>query len=380
MAIRYIILVILVLFVGACADRGRFVLDPEAAKVGALETIFIATNRGKDKEGDFDGSRAERLSFERVQISVPPDRRPGEVKWPSLAREVEPTKQFLLVSRKDYPDAAQYREDLSKALVEHDNRVFIFVHGYNTNLAEGTFRLAQIGFDLKLPGVLSLYSWPSAAEVLGYVYDRDSALLSRDYLQKAMQELADAGAKKIVLLAHSIGSEVAMETLRQMSIGNDQDLLKRIEAVVLISADIDIDVFRNQAKDIKKLPQPFILITSARDRALRISSGLTGLDNRLGSLTDISRVSDFPITVLDTAAFSESIGHFNLSNPALLDIINRYALVSRALDETTGKVGLLPGVVLSVRNVTEVILEQPAAAVEAMAGGVMKAITHGAEP
>ena len=105
-----------------------------------------------------------------------------------------------------------------------------------------------------------------------------------------------------------------------------------LAGVVLISPDIDIDVFRAQARAIPKLPQPFVVFTSERDRILRLSARLSGQTDRLGTLTDVTRVADLPITFLDVAAFNRGSGHFNVGNsPALLRLLERIASVDQAL-------------------------------------------------
>ena len=102
-----------------------------------------------------------------------------------------------------------------------DGEAIIFVHGYNSNFAEGVYRIAQFAHDLQLPGTVVLYSWPSAAEPLGYAYDRDSALFARDGLESLIHEVAHAGAKRILLVAHSMGSGLTMEALRSAAIRGD---------------------------------------------------------------------------------------------------------------------------------------------------------------
>jgi esterase/lipase superfamily enzyme len=61
-----------------------------------------------------------------------------------------------------------------------------------------------------------------------------------------------------------------METLRQIAIDGRSGLLGRIGTVVLILPDPDVDVFRAQALRIGALPQPFLIVTSPRDRVLAL--------------------------------------------------------------------------------------------------------------
>ena len=348
----------LIVLVAACSPRGQLTLAPEAAKVGEVREVFIGTTRGLDENGNYDGSRVETISYGRYDISVPPVREAGEIKWPPRSGKIDTKTQFLTTYAARYSSEADFRQALAQNLSEHDDEAVIFVHGFNNTFSEGMYRIAQMAHDLNLPGSILHYSWPSAAQPLGYVYDRDSALFARDGLEHLMVEVEKAGAKRVVLVAHSMGSALLMEALRQIAIRGDSDVMNKIGGVVLISPDIDVDVFRAQTSAIPQLPQPFVVFTSERDRILRLSATLTGQTDRLGTLTDVSQLSDLPITFLDTAAFNSGTGHFNLGNsPSLLRLLEGILSVDAALDaDRVARTGLLPGVVLTVQNATQVIL------------------------
>ena len=66
----------------------------------------------------------------------------------------------------------------------------IFIHGYNTNFAEGLYRHTQLQHDLKPHGISIHFAWPSAASPRGYLYDRESALFSREALATTIDALA----------------------------------------------------------------------------------------------------------------------------------------------------------------------------------------------
>lgn len=349
---------LILLILASCAQRGEIVLSPEAALVGHQVRVFIGTTRGRDDRGAFDGSRVDDLHFARYDVSVPPDRQSGQIKLPPRSGKLDPLSQFLTTSERSYDTETAFRKDLSEALRAKGNEAVIFIHGFNNTFPEGLYRIAQLSHDLDLPGVVAHYSWPSAGQPLGYAYDRDSALFARDGLESLILEFERAGARRVILVAHSMGSALTMEALRQIAIRRGDNTLSRIGGVVLISPDIDVDVFHAQAKAIPKLPQPFVVFTNERDRVLRLSARLSGQPNRLGTLTDLTRVSDLPITFLDTAAFSSGAGHFNLGNsPSLIKLMDRIIQVNTALDtDRAGRTGLLPGVVLTAQNATQIIL------------------------
>ena len=345
--------------VAACAPRGVITIAPEAAAVGAVQRIFVGTTRGVDDAGQFDAERATTLRFARYDVSVPPDRQAGDIDWPPKSGRADPRRHFLTTEAVRFSEAAAFRADLAQGLRQNKGEAIVFVHGFNNTFSEGLYRLAQMSHDLDLPGAVVHYAWPSAAEPLGYAHDRDSALFARDGLEGLLTEIERAGARRIILVAHSMGSALMMETLRQVAIRGRTDLLARIGGVVLISPDIDVDVFHAQARALGRLPQPFVVFTSHRDAVLRVSARLSGEKDRLGTLTDVSQLADLPITFLDTAAFNSGAGHFNVGNsPALIRLLDQIVSVDSALDQDrAARTGLLPGAVLTVQNATQIILK-----------------------
>jgi esterase/lipase superfamily enzyme len=348
----------------ACTPRGTLTYDPAAAEVGRVEDVFVGTTRQQDPAtGDFGPERSEAMSFAEYRVSIPPDRSLGEITWPRYGRPVDPQTDFVTVGRRIFADEADFQTSLKRAIRDEGREATIFVHGYNNNFSEGLYRIAQLSADLDLPGEAVHFAWPSIARPLGYVTDRDSAIFSRDGLTELIETVEAAGAQEVLLVAHSMGAHLTMEALRQLAIGGRQDILGRISGVILISPDIDIEVFRMQAKAIGDLPQPFVIFTSSRDRVLRLSARLTGQRDRLGTMSDITRVDDLQVTVLDATAFNEGSGHFNVgTSPALIRILDRLRDVDRAFDrDAAGRAGLLPGAVLTVQNATQVILSPVAA-------------------
>lgn len=357
----------------ACAPRGAITVYPAADEVGAVEEIFLATTRKFEVEKDtFGAMRSEQETFGRFAISVPPDRKLGAITFPRRAEKPDPRQHFLTVEQELHKDAAAFRKKLSTALKDlprGKREAVIYVHGFNNTFAEGLYRIAQLSHDLDMPGVTLHYSWPSAGNPLGYVSDRDSAMFARDGLEQLMHEAEAAGAERIVLVAHSMGSSLTMEALRQVAIRGDRRLMGKMGGVILISPDIDVDVFRMQARTYGALPQPFLIFGSDRDRLLTLSARITGQPERLGNLRDISRVADLDVTFLDTKAFSAGAGHFNLGDsPALLQLMQRIGEVDQAFGaDQTGRVGLLPGVVLTVQSATQIVLAPVAVVAEELA-------------
>jgi len=352
-------------FIVGCTPRGAITLFPDAAHVGQVRQIFVGTTRGTAEGKRFNNKRSENVTYHRFDISVPPQHKIGAIEWPRSAPD--PTNTFLTTAINHYAAAPNFAADLAKSLRNRpkgQREVVLFVHGFNNNFAEGMYRLAQLSSDMHLSNPTVHYSWPSAANPLGYGYDRDSVLFARDGLENLIKTINSAGADQVLLVGHSMGALLSMETLRQMAISAPNSLGRTISGVVLISPDIDIDLFRRQTVRIGPLPQPFVIFTSKKDRALRLSARLSGKHGRLGNVQDVNELSDLQVTVLDVTNFSEGpAGHFNAAtSPALIQLLKRMSGVDAAFrNDRAGRAGLLPGTILTVQQATQIILSPVAA-------------------
>ncbi len=348
----------LLTFVLACSPRGQITVAPDAGAVGDVGSVFIGTTRAYDDTGHFGSKRSETTFLGRYDISIPPERELGSIKWPRRGAKPDPQVDFLTTKEVRYQTDGEFRRDIAKAMRPSGNDVVIFVHGYNNTFSEGLYRIAQLAHDLKMPGAVVHYSWPSAAEPLGYVYDRDSALFARDGLESLIDDVSQAGARRITLVAHSMGSHLVMEVMRQMAIRGDRAILNKISGVVLISPDIDVEVFRTQAKAIGTLPQPFLIFGSGKDRMLKLAGLMTGQGDRLGTLTDLTRVADLKVTLLDISSFNVGSGHFVLGDSkTLLSVVGGISAVGQAFDsDRAARTDLISGTVLTVQTATRVVL------------------------
>ncbi len=346
----------------ACGGVPDLMIVPEAAEIGTSETVFVATNR-VFADGQFQADRQETLGFTRFAVEIPPDREAGAVQ-PARPRRRGPDLRTEFVASSG--DHLGTREAFRTALAAEARRAgvreaMIFIHGFASTIGTGLYRTAQIRYDFQVPGIAVHYAWPSAGNPLGYAYDRDSSLFARDGLEQLITDIQAAGLN-VVLTAHSLGSSVVMEVLRQLRIGGREDVLARINGVILFSPDIDVDVFRTQAERVGELPQPFVIFTSQRDQALRLSARITGQAERVGNLSIADDLADYEITIIDVSAFSggvrDTFNHFSgASSPAVVQILNDAAGVNTSFEQGEAQgPGLLPGTILTIQNATQIML------------------------
>lgn len=345
--------------VASCTYRGDLARVPPGMEPSpTVRTVFFSTTRKTDLM-PFGSERRRGLTYGVADVSIPPIHEPGQIEWPRGTPD--PAKHFLLAKTDAFSGERELIAKINADLRgrEKGNReVAIFVHGFNTRFGDGLYRMAQMGNDLDIPGIAMHYSWPSAGNPLNYAYDRDSALFAREGLRRTVEAVAKSNASSVLLVAHSLGSMVTMETIRELRLSRREDVIRRIGGVILMSPDLDLDVFRSQADSIGKLPQPFIIFSSRSDRALRLVERLTGETKRLGKLEDISEIAEYDITYVDVTAYSEGgANHFaTAKSPALLKVLSQVQDLDSSLSADGGQTGLLPGTVLTVRNTTALIL------------------------
>lgn len=352
-----------------CAQRGAIMFSTDAAEIGSVQSIFVASSRAPGlAAAETPRTRSETLSFTEMRISVPPDRRAGTVTLPR-GDPPNPRTQFLVVSADNFdgerPFAAAV-DAAASALPLHNREAIVFVHGFNTNLAEGVYRHAQMRHDFGTPGLSVQYSWPSAGSVRAYAFDRESALFARDGLEELLGILTRSKVSRILVVGHSMGAQVLMETLRQMAIRGSPAFFRKLEAVVLVSPDVDIDVFRTQFRPLEKQDLPVYIFVSGRDRALRFSSLLRGQSARLGSMQEMDAVSDLPITVIDISSVegtADRMGHFTVATSpsmiAMLSGMNEVGITT--FQDQVQSPSLFETSINMVQDMTKVVL-QPLAA------------------
>jgi len=270
----------LTLLVGACAGRpsqGVLIPTAVAAEGTSRVPILAVTTRQRsttDPGEMFTGARAVEVSYAAVTISIPPDgsRQAGDVQWPQ-SLPGDPSRDFVTVSA-DYLDKQAFVSAISAATKRTGPRnVFLFVHGFNNRFDDAVYRFAQIVHDAKAPGIPVLFTWPSLGEerLRAYTYDRESANYSRDALEQLLDLLSsNPNVKGINIVAHSMGNWVTLEALRARSIrfGRIGDKVKN---VMLVAADVDVDVFRTQIQRMGAARPRFSLFVSQKDEALKFS-------------------------------------------------------------------------------------------------------------
>jgi esterase/lipase superfamily enzyme len=347
MRVMVVLVAAAALVLAGCTPRGAVTIDRSAAGVGSVERILVATSRTVSTGPEIYGrERSATLGFARLDVSVPPDRAPGTLTFPDDL-PADPRTDFLTVDATLAPRPPDER------------RILVFVHGFNTNFAEGVYRQAQMLHDFGTPAIGVHYSWPSAADARLYLYDRDSAFYARDGLERLLRLLADSDADRIVVVGHSMGAQVTLEALRQMALTGAPRFFDKLTAVALLSPDVDVDLFRSELTPLATMDIPWIIFVSSHDRALRVSSLLRGRLARLGSLSDPTAIADLDVTIIDMSAVEgDPLGHSVVaSSPVMISLVQGLSQYGPTiLAEEEQNTGLAATTIQAVQQVTEVVV------------------------
>ena len=356
----------------ACSRPGVNAMVPVTAQApGATEhTILIATTRTRSAVPGamFSGERARELDYAQAVVSVPPTHVPSRIEWPSQPPG-NPQTDFVtresvyLDSEKEF--VASLNQQLAQRPVGH-RTVVLFVHGYNTLFPEGLYRLAQVAHDANAQGVPVYFSWASRGELLGYVYDQNSATAARDGLEHLLQLLARSNAEHINIIAHSMGNWVTVEAFRGIRIsGEAKSIAPKLGTIVLASPDIDIDVFRSQMQRIGVPRKPFLVVLSRDDRALAASRLIAGNEQRLGDYKNAADLTKYGAVVVDLSDLKgqDSFNHDKFAElaqmaPQLKEVLAQGVGRKDAIDEVN-PVQNAPGVVQTVLTLPFAVVAAP---------------------
>ncbi len=344
-------LLVLVSLLTGCASRPEGVLVPigETASPGTTKVnlVVATTRRPSDNPGIlFSGERDKLVSLNEIVVSIPPEknRKAGEVQWPKKLPP-NPQKDFTTVSvtpvKTDVEMAGWVRPHLTKS-----RRVMVFVHGFNNTFEDSVYRFAQIVHDSGADVAPVIFTWPSRASVFDYNYDKESTNYSRDALEQILRAIVrEPEVKDITVMAHSMGSWLTVEALRQMAI-RDGRVNAKITDVILASPDLDVDVFSKQFLAMGKQHPRFTLFTSRDDKALALSRRISGNIDRLGQIDPSiepyrSELERAGITVIDLTQLKagDRLNHGKFAaSPEVVQLIGKRLVAGQTI--TDSQVGL----------------------------------------
>jgi len=304
------------LALGGCTGLGATGARYDASSLSADPTVLVTTTRkpvggGRTKPW-FGPERATSMTVARARLVAPDESRlslasVGLGDW-RLDR-IEPVSA----------DAG----DLAAQAGAGD--VLIYVHGFKQTFETAVLDAAHLSDGIKFRGRTMVFSWPSKAGFFDYAYDRDSAMWSRDDFERVLSALVSApSGGRVNIVAHSMGTMLTLESLRQLYARYGDTVTSRIGAVVFAAPDIDMDVFSSAIQRIGPLAGKITVIAATNDRALALSGQIAGGMTRVGA-AEKAAIARLGVRVVD--ASQEGWGIINhdlfLSNAEVQRVIRR---------------------------------------------------------
>ncbi len=378
--------VALMLLVSGCAGQGahdllnKTAVEAPSSAIAATHDIFVVTTRRKatkEPRQVFDGERSLTSSFAEVEMTVPKVHKVGNIERARGSAPSDPAKDFSASRVTFYGDAGQFQKAVGADIARRGDRVLVFVHGFNNGFDDGVYRITQIAHDTGYKGTPVLFSWASAGKLTGYVYDKESANAARDDLEATLKMLARTKAKSIDIVAHSMGTWVTMEALRQLAIEGNRDLNDKLGYVVLASPDIDVDVFKKQMMRYGKPDKPFVVLLSGDDRALKLSGFISGDKPRVGDYGNATDLSQYGVTVVDltNTKGNDRLNHAKFAdNPMLVQLLGDQLKTPAALASGAPLPGrpiedIGNGLGQAVGSVAQIIITTPFKVLSVATGG-----------
>lgn len=271
--------------------------------------IFIATSREQTEAAGafFSSERSRELGLASVQVSIPPTHEVGALERARVLPP-DPRTQFAIVEPVVYDNDRAFINALNAELRKRPRgkrSILFFVHGYNNTTSDALLRLAQFSHDTGFDGVPVLFDWASAASVTRYVYDLNSALIARPMVPEISEILARTEAEGFDIFAHSMGSFLTMEALKDAVMTGKFNRYGRLNSIALASPDIDMDLFRTQLEQMNVNLGRFFVLLSADDSALRFSRRIAGGVPRVGA-ANIDELAALGVIAIDLSKVEDS--------------------------------------------------------------------------
>jgi len=373
----FLLLGVTALILAGCASQGRplmptpslytgtearplFVEVPTERQTSSIDLLYV-TNRTpvEDQQGklSYGSERSKSVAFGSVKVELGPGLTWDEIEEVSQHAERRTPVRLNLTDTEElgrYPetpyltihtesgfvhdpiDMASHREaqntlesEVSHRLDKSSKReVVLYIHGFKTTFEEAAFTIAELCHFLGREHLCAMFTWPAGSRgnlLYSYGRDRESGEASVAHVKQAIRSIAGApGVEKLHLVAHSRGTDVLLQALRELMLetyvfGESPREALKIENLVLVAADIDTEVMlrymtlygsdpdmptRWQKNELPlHLHGPMTVYVSGSDLALRASAMLFRSGNRLGRVSS----SDFTDHIKDFLRESDKV-------------------------------------------------------------------------
>jgi esterase/lipase superfamily enzyme len=287
--------------------------------------VWYGTNRKPSEQGDsnrwYSGERDEEVHYGVCRVAIPKSHKIGSLGSGWFKRFITGEDDRLKVIEHLAMVDAGFWADVASALARYpqgERSALVYIHGYNTTFEEAALRAAQIGFDLKVPGITAFYSWPSKGTVLGYAADEATIDVCEPHIVQFLTRLTEtAEVERVHIIAHSMGNRGLLRAVHEIA---EHTPGVSFGQIFLAAPDVDTGLFKSLADAYRQISERTTLYASSKDKALELS----------GTLHDYPRAGHRPpvtvikgIDTIDVSGVDLSFlghGYFAEQRPVLQDM------------------------------------------------------------
>jgi esterase/lipase superfamily enzyme len=242
--------------------------------------VFYGTDRKENLKEHYGGDRGGGLRLGICDVTIPRDHRSANIESPHWWQwwDRNNPEKYVTISNVLELDKDRFFKRMSNLVqTSSEKDAFVFIHGYNTTFDSAAERTAQLAYDLGFKGAPAFFSWPSRGKLTAYVVDETEVQWAMSDLKQFLSDLvAKSGAKKIHLIAHSMGNRALTDALREFASSSSMQS-PIFDQVILAAPDIDADTFRKDiAPRILSTANRVTLYASSNDEALAASKEVHG--------------------------------------------------------------------------------------------------------
>jgi esterase/lipase superfamily enzyme len=300
----------------------------------ATVRIFYGTNRaptGESKPALFYVKDRGELQYGYLNVTIPQMHKEAELetqpRWTEYTfgpSEASMRRRYVLLDQITPLPKDDFVRALRQQIKDSPSKdLFIFVHGFNNTFEDAARRAAQMAYDLDFDGTPLLYSWPSQGSATAYAVDEAAVGISgrkmADFLETVV---AQSGAERIHVLAHSMGNRALIEALQTYLAKRAPDKRQHIFGQIVFTApDVDRDYFIDAIESVRGAAERVTLYASDNDYALRSSQFFHGAP-RAGTAGDVIVRLPGLDTIDMSAVPADALGHsyFAANSGAIYDI------------------------------------------------------------
>ncbi|HUG71267.1 MAG TPA: alpha/beta hydrolase [Pirellulaceae bacterium] len=277
------------------AVDGRVWIDPDQR----LVRVWFATDRRAITDDDivrrFDSQQSsDEITYGVCSVFIPKSHKPGSTGTPWWRRwiRLEADDSLRLDGLHALPRDVFWAGMANKLKAwwkAGERNVFVYIHGFNVSFEAAAIGAAQIGYDLKVPGEMAFYSWPSHGSTAAYSADEATITASVKHLARFLHELSTrCGAERLHLFVHSMGNRGLLSALERLVAKGYPQL--SLGQVFFCAPDEDVRTFKDKAAEFPHHCENRTLLVSPQDQAVFLSQWKHRLD-RVGYVP--------PVTIMD---------------------------------------------------------------------------------